>query len=100
MDSQLTAWVLAAAQTLVFIAAAPLLAGWLQRVKSHMQNSAAPPVWQPYRNLSKLLRKKMVLAENASWLFRAVPYIVFGAMLLAAAVVPLIAVRLPTDAAA
>ena len=96
MDSELIAWTLAAAQALLFIAAAPLLAGWLQRVKCHTQNRAAPAVWQPYRNLAKLLRKRMLLAENASWLFRAVPYIVFGAMLLAAAVVPLVAVRLPS----
>ena len=100
MDRQLTAWALAAAQTLLFIAAAPLLAGWLQRVKCGMQNRAAPAVWQPYRNLAKLLGKRMLLAENASWLFRAVPYIVFSAMLLAAAVVPLIAVHLPSAAIA
>jgi len=100
MDSQLTAWALAAAQALLFIAAAPLLFGWLQRVKCHMQNRAAAAVWQPYRDLAKLLGKKMVLAENASWLFRAVPYIVFGATLLAAAVVPLVAVNLPTAAIA
>lgn len=100
MDRQLTAWVLAAAQALLFIAVAPLLAGWMQRVKCHLQNRAAPTPWQPYRNLAKLLRKHMVLAENASWLFRAVPYIVFGATLLAAAVVPLIAVHLPTSAIA
>jgi len=100
MNSQSIAWALAAAQTLLFIGVAPILAGWVKRVKCHMQNRAAPPVWQPYRDLAKLLRKKMVLAENASWLFRATPYIVFGAMLLAAAVVPLIAVNLPTSAIA
>jgi formate hydrogenlyase subunit 4 len=100
MDSQLTAWVLAAAQALLFVAAAPVLAGWVKRVKCHLQNRAAPPVWQPYRDLAKLARKRMVLAENASWLFRAVPYIVFGAMLLAAAVVPLIVVHMPTAAIA
>jgi formate hydrogenlyase subunit 4 len=94
------AWALAAVQTLIFVAAAPLLAGWVKRLKCHMQNRAAPAVWQPYRDLAKLLRKDMVLAENASWLFRAVPYIVFGATLLAAAAVPLIAVRLPTAAIA
>jgi len=100
MDSQLIAWAFAALQTLLFIAAAPLLAGWLQRVKCHMQNRGAPTVWQPYRDLAKLLGKKMVLAHNASWLFRAVPYIVFGAMLLAAAVVPLVVVQVPTAAIA
>jgi len=100
MDRELTAWMLAAEQTLLFIAMAPLLAGWLQRVKCHMQNRAAPPLWQPYRNLTKLLRKHVVLADNASWLFRTVPYIVFSATLLAAAVVPLVAVHLPTAAIA
>lgn len=100
MDSQLSAWFLAAAQTVVFIAAAPLLAGWVKRVKCHAQNRAAPPLWQPYRDLTKLLRKDMVLAENASWLFRAAPYIVFGAILLAAAAIPFVAVDLPTAAIA
>lgn len=100
MDRHLIAWLLAAAQTLLFIAAAPLLAGWMKRVKCHMQNRAAPALWQPYRDLAKLLRKKLVLAENASWLFRATPYIVFGAVLIAAAAIPLVAVHLPTSAIA
>jgi len=100
MNSQSIAWTLAAAQTLLFILAAPLLAGWVKRVKCHLQNRAAPAVWQPYRDLAKLIKKNLVLAENASWLFRAVPYIVFGATLLAAAAVPLIAVHLPTSAIA
>jgi formate hydrogenlyase subunit 4 len=100
MDRQLIAWLLAGAQTLLFIAAAPLLAGWVKRVKCHMQNRAAPALWQPYRDLAKLLRKKLVLAENASWLFRATPYVVFGAVLIAAAAIPLVAVHLPTGAIA
>ena len=100
MDHQLTAWLLAAAQTMLFVGAAPLLAGWVKRVKCHMQNRAAPALWQPYRDLAKLFRKHMVLAENASWLFRATPYIVFGAMSLAAAAIPLVAVDLPTGAIA
>jgi len=100
MDHQLIAWLLAAAQTALFVGAAPLLAGWVKRVKCHMQNRAAPALWQPYRDLAKLFRKHMVLAENASWLFRGTPYIVFGAMSLAAAAVPLVAVDLPTGAIA
>ncbi|HEX9625330.1 MAG TPA: NADH-quinone oxidoreductase subunit H [Acidiferrobacterales bacterium] len=100
MDHQLAAWLLAAAQTLLFVGAAPLLAGWIKRVKCHMQNRAAPSLWQPYRDLAKLMRKDLVIASNASWLFRATPYFVFGAMLLAAAAVPLVAVDLPTGAIA
>jgi formate hydrogenlyase subunit 4 len=95
------AWTLAVAQAALFAAAAPLLAGWVKRVKCHLQNRAAPAVWQPYRDLAKLLlRKDVVLADSSSRLFQAVPYIVFGATLLAAGVVPLIAVKLPTSAIA
>lgn len=96
----MNAWLLAALQTALFVAAAPLLAGWVKRVKCHLQNRAAPSVFQPYRDLAKLLRKHLVLAERASWVFRATPYIVFGTTLLAAACVPLVALKLPTAAIA
>ncbi|HEX7043922.1 MAG TPA: NADH-quinone oxidoreductase subunit H [Burkholderiales bacterium] len=94
------AWALALAQTLALAAAAPLLAGWIKRVKCRSQNRAAPPLWQPYRDLAKLARKDVVLADNASWLFRAAPYVVCAATLLAAAAVPFFAVDLPTAAIA
>ncbi|MDD5028289.1 MAG: NADH-quinone oxidoreductase subunit H [Rhodoferax sp.] len=100
MDRELMFWALAVAQTLAFITAAPLLAGWVQRVKCHLQNRAAPSLWQPYRDLAKLFGKNMVVAHNASWLFRATPYIVFGAMVLACTVVPLAVVQVPTAAIA
>lgn len=94
------AWLLALLQTLLFVAGAPLLLGWIKRVKCHMQNRAAPTLFQPYRDIGKLLRKHTVLAENASWLFRATPYVVFSATILAASIVPLFALKLPTAAIA
>ncbi len=93
-------WLVAALQALLFVAAAPLLGGWVKRVKCHMQNRAGPPLIQPYRDLAKLFRKHAVIAENASWLFRVTPYMVFAATVLAAAVIPLVAVHLPTAAIA
>jgi formate hydrogenlyase subunit 4 len=92
----MNAWILAGVQTLLFVAAAPLLGGWVKRVKCHMQNRAAPSLFQPYRDLAKLLGKHSVLAHNASWLFRTTPYLVFGATIVTAAVVPLVALPLPT----
>jgi formate hydrogenlyase subunit 4 len=96
----MAAWLLAILQLLLFVAAAPLLGGWIKRLKCRLQNRAAPSLFQPYRDLRKLLRKQTTLAANASWLFRATPYIVFGATLVTAAVVPLIALPLPTAAVA
>jgi len=94
------AWLLALLQTTLFVACAPLLSGWLKQVKCRLQNRRAPPVWQPYLNLAKLFRKEVVLAETASPLFRAVPYVVFAMTTLAAAIIPLIAVHTATAAIA
>jgi formate hydrogenlyase subunit 4 len=94
------AWLIAVLQTALFVAGAPLLSGWLKQVKCRLQNRRAPPVWQPYLNLAKLFRKEAVLAENASPLFRAVPYVAFSMTALAAAIIPLIAVHTATAAIA
>jgi formate hydrogenlyase subunit 4 len=96
----LTAWLLALVQTLLLAVGAPLLAGWVKWVKCWLQNRRPPSLRQPYRNLTKLFGKEVVLAHNASWLFRSTPYIIFGSMMLAAAVVPFVAVNLPTAAIA
>jgi formate hydrogenlyase subunit 4 len=51
-------------------------------------------VLQPYRDLLRLLRKEVVLAHGASWLFRVTPYLVFAATWVAAALVPTFAMGL------
>lgn len=88
-------WLLAAGQALLFIAAAPLLSGWVKTVKCALQNRRGPVPWQPYRGLRKLFAKEVLVAHTASLLFRAAPYIVWLATALAAAVIPLVA-PLPT----
>lgn len=95
-----TGWLLALLQTTLFVACAPLLAIWIKRNKCFWQNRRAPRYVQPYRDLIKLFRKQVVLAENASPLFRMAPYIVFAATIVAAATVPLVATELPTTAIA
>ena len=90
------AWLLALLQTLLFIASAPILAGWLKKVKCRLQNRRAPSLFQPYRDLRKLWRKEPVVAHSASWIFKATPYIVLSTTVLTAAIIPLIAVNLPT----
>ena len=102
MDHLLTAatWGLALLQALLYAALGPLLVGWVRKVKAVLQNRRGAPVLQPYRDLRKLLMKEARVAHTASPLFRAAPYIVFGATWLAAATVPLVAVNLPTAAIA
>jgi formate hydrogenlyase subunit 4 len=87
-------------QALIVVAAAPLLLGWVNACRAWLQNRRAPSLFQPYRVLRKLLHKDAVLAENASWIFRFAPYILFGCMWLAACIVPVLATDLPFARAA
>ena len=64
-----------AAQMLLVLALAPLLVGFVRKVKARLVRRQGPPLVQPYRDLIRLLRKDVVLADNASWLFRAIPYL-------------------------
>lgn len=73
---------------------APLLAGLVRKIKARLQRRQGASVLQPYRDLVRLLRKEVVLAENASWLFRAAPYLIFAATWVAAALVPTFATGL------
>jgi formate hydrogenlyase subunit 4 len=76
------------AQMLVVLLAAPLLTGFVRKMKAHLLRRRGPPLLQPYRDLLRLVRKEVVLAERASWLFRAIPYLIFAATWVAAALVP------------
>lgn len=96
MDHNLNSWLLAAIQTLLFVAIAPLLTGWIKANKCWLQNRSSSPLRQPYRDLHKLFHKEAVIAGQASWIFRVTPYIILGTTVLAAGILPLIATDLPT----
>lgn len=81
-------------QMALVLAAAPLVTGLVRKVKARLTRRRGPPVLQVYRDLARLLRKEAVVADNASWLFRAVPFLVFAATWVAAALVPTFATGL------
>ncbi len=81
-------------QMVLVLALAPLLLGFTRAVKARMLRRRGPPVLQPYRDLLKLIRKEAVIADNASWLFRASPYLIFAGTWVAAALVPTFATGL------
>lgn len=83
-----------AAQMLLVLALAPLLTGLVRKAKARLLRRRGPPLLQPYRDLLRLIRKEAVLADNASWLFRAAPYLIFAATWVAAALIPTFATGL------
>jgi formate hydrogenlyase subunit 4 len=82
------------AQMALVLLLAPLLTGFVRKLKARLLRRRGPSVFQPYRDLLRLLRKEVVLAENASWLFRAAPYLIFATTWVAAALVPTFATGL------
>ena len=76
------------AQMLLLLLLAPLLTGLVRKVKARFLRRRGPSLIQPYRDLVRLMRKDVVLAESASWLFRVIPYLVFAATWVAASLVP------------
>ena len=87
-------------EIVIAVALAPLLTGWVNQSRAWLQNRSAPSLWQPYRMLHKLFNKESMVADHASRLFRTAPYIVFGCMVLASAIIPTLSTDLPLAPAA
>jgi formate hydrogenlyase subunit 4 len=75
-------------QMLLVLLLAPLLTGVVRKIKARLLRRRGPPIIQPYLDLVRLMRKEVVLAESASWLFRVIPYLIFAATWVAASLVP------------
>ncbi len=88
---ELTRLAVAVGQMLLALLLAPGLVGLIRWMKARLQNRRGAPAWQPYLELRKLLHKEVVVSRNASWLFRAAPFVIFASTATAAALVPVLA---------
>jgi formate hydrogenlyase subunit 4 len=70
------------------LAAAPLVVGVVRWLKARMMGRTGASPLQPWFDIVKLLRKRPVLADNASWISRGAPYVAAGAAVAAIALVP------------
>jgi formate hydrogenlyase subunit 4 len=77
-------------QIAVVLLLAPLVSGVLSRLKDIVQSKRGPSIFQPYRDLWKLFHKDEVVSEQASWIFRATPYIVFVAPIFVTTLIPVL----------
>lgn len=77
-------------QILLFLFISPLLQGFIKKTKALMQGRRGPSVIQPYKDLQKWLSKSEVVSTRTSWIFAFTPYVVFGATITAALLMPII----------
>lgn len=75
-------------QLVLMVAVAPLLTGFVRLVKARLTGRRGQSMFQPYRDLARLLRKEVAMAENASWLYRVCPYLIFAVIWVAALIIP------------
>lgn len=93
----MTGYFLEIGQALLALLIAPLLAGFIRWLKARLQGRRGAAPWQPYYDLRKLFGKEVVISNNASWLFRFAPYVIFASTVAVTLLVPLLAAPLPFD---
>ncbi len=77
-------------QVAVVIGFAPLVEGVLARLKEIVQSKRGPSIFQPYRDLAKLLCKDEIVSRRSSWIFRTAPYVAFTAPVFVALLIPVL----------
>jgi len=93
----MTGYILEIAQGLLALLVAPGLVGLVRWLKARLQNRRGAPPWLPYFELIKLFGKEVVVSNNASWLFRSAPYVVFATTLTVTLLIPFLTAPLPFD---
>lgn len=86
---------LAVLQAAAMIIFAPLLTGIMRKAKARTQKRVGPPVLQAYYDIAKLFRKDEVVSDQASWIFRAAPWVNIASMATAALFIPVFLVYSP-----
>lgn len=72
-------------------AVSPLVVGVIKKIKCKFQNRQGAGIFQPYKDLWKLLHKDEVISRDASFIFTIAPYIVFMVTIAVGASVPIFA---------
>ncbi len=68
----------------------PLIIGMIRKMKARLQNREGASVFQPYFDILKLFRKDEIISEDASWIFLATPFLVFGVTVLVGMGIPML----------
>lgn len=81
-------WIL---QIILVPAASPLCIGVIKKLKAKFQNRQGAGIFQPYKDLWKLLHKDEIISKEASWIFRYAPFIAFAVTIIVGASIPILA---------
>jgi len=94
-----TLWPLALIQAVALLAVAPLFAGLSRMMRAKMHNRRGPGVLQEYRDIAKLLQRQSIAPAVSGAVFRSMPYLLTGGLLLIATALPVVTLASPMGTA-
>jgi formate hydrogenlyase subunit 4 len=68
-------------QVLFLVLCAPLLSGFIRKIKNNLRMRKGASILQPYYTFIKMLSKDQVVSKHTSWIFTATPAIVLASSL-------------------
>jgi formate hydrogenlyase subunit 4 len=83
----------AVAQPVLIVGGSPLLLGLMRQVRARLEGRVGAGVWQPWRDLRKLLRKESITPRGTSEVFRFAPVVLMATTLVVAVVVPFVTIE-------
>lgn len=84
-------------QVVLTVALAPLLVGMMRVIRSRLEGRVGPPVFQPWRDLRKLLGKQRMVSDNTGLVFSLTPLVLLASAALVAGIVPFLSTRSALD---
>ncbi|OBI04504.1 formate hydrogenlyase [Mycolicibacter nonchromogenicus] len=79
------------------IIGAPLVIGLMRQVRARAEGRTGAGIWQPWRDIRKLLGKQNLKPLGTTWVFAAAPAALAATTLVIAATAPLVATGSPLD---
>ncbi|MDD4953938.1 MAG: NADH-quinone oxidoreductase subunit H, partial [Candidatus Omnitrophica bacterium] len=84
----MTKLLLVCVQVALLFLAAPLVSGFIRKIKNNLRMRRGAGIFQPYYNFIKLFSKAQVVSKNTSWVFTVTPAIVLASSLCACFLIP------------
>lgn len=80
----------AVVQAIFLLLLTPLFTGISRQIRAKMHSRQGPGIMQDYRDITKLLKRQSVAPRDSGFIFRVMPYVLLGSMLLLAMVLPVV----------
>lgn len=96
--SLLTLGACALIQAIVLLALSPLYSGISRVLRAKLHGRKGPGIFQEYRDLVKLLHRQEIAPENSGAIFRLMPWVLLGSMIVVAMALPMLSDASPFGA--